>query len=373
MGSYSPNADWAAHHPEVPALSLIVAVDTVDEGTRRSVDDMLEVIGESSCEVIVASREIWPDARPEVTVVACTSDSPGVRFDRAASRAHGRILAFLDDHVRLPDGWPQRVIEFFDDPAVAMAGGPVLPRTWSRAERVSALILNGHLGTTPSRSVSPSDRPRFVAELTEPNLLIRNDVFRGVGGFRTPRAGGETMWLCYRVRSLLGCKIHYQPDLAVVATARRFPGPFLADTAANGRARGDMARGFVVARARRFAGTRLLAHAVTSGGARGNTAGRLGEEVAPPFFPYALPALVTLVVILELGLLIPFPHHPFKAAVIGGLLLFVLYLMQAGRVAFARGPARFADRALAALGVPLVSVTYGFAFVRGFFDTRWRL
>jgi hypothetical protein len=41
-------------------------------------------------------------------------------------------------------------------------------------------------------------------------------------------------------------------------------------------------------------------------------------------------------VILELGLLIPFPHHPFKAAVIGGLLLFLLYLIQAGRVAFAR-------------------------------------
>jgi hypothetical protein len=372
MGSYSPNADWAAHHPEGPALSLIVAVDTVDEGTRRSLDDMLKVIDASSCELIVASREIWLDAPTEFTVVSSPFASRGVRFDRAASRATGRILAFVDDHVHLPDGWPQRVIEFFDDPAVSMAGGPVFQRTWSRAERVSALI-SGHLATTPAVSVSPSDRPRIVAELTEPHLLIRNDVFRRVGGFRTPRGGGETMWLCYRVRSLLGCKIHYQPDLAVVATARRFPGPFLADTAANGRARGDMARGFVVARARRFAGTRLAAHAVTSGGARGNTAGRLGEEGAPPFFPYALLALVTLVVILELGLLIPFPHHPFKVAMIDGLLLFLLYLMQAGRVAFARGPARIGDRALAALGVPLVSATYGFAFVRGFFDTRWRL
>ena len=339
MGRYSPNADWAAHHPEAPALSLIVAVDNMDEGTRRSVDHMLKVVGESSCEVIVAAREIWPDAPPELTVVSCRSESRGVRFDRAASRAKGRVLAFLDDRVYLPDGWPQRVIEFFDDPAVAIAGGPVLPRSWSRAERVSALLLKGHLGMTHTASISRSDQPRMVAELTDANVLIRNDVFRRVGGFRTPHAGGETLRLCHNVRMLLGCTINYEPGLAVVARTRPFPGPFLAETAASGRARGDIAR--------------------------------RSPEVA--LRRYALPTLVTLVVLLEIALLIPFPHHPYKAALVGGALLFVLYLTQAGRVAFGKGPARIGDQVLAALGVPLVTVTYGVAFVRGFFDTRWRL
>lgn len=341
MGRYSPNADWATHHPEAPALSLIVAADTVDEGTRRSIDHMLTVVSDSSCEVIVAAREIWPDAPPELTVVSCTSDSRGVRFDQAASRAKGRILAFLDDRVRLPDGWPQRVIEFFDDPAIAIAGGPVLPRSWSRAERVSALLLKGHLGMAPTASISPTDQPRIVAELTESNVLIRNDVFRRVGGFRTPHAGGgETLRLCHNVRLLLGCTINFEPDLAVVARTRPFPGPFLAETAATGRARGDIAR-------------------------------RSPEVV--PFRRYAFPALVTLVLLVEIALLIPFPHHPFKAALVGGALLFVLYLTQAGRVALGKGPARISDRVLAALGVPLVTVTYGVAFVRGFFDTGWRL
>jgi hypothetical protein len=340
MGRYSPNADWATHHPEAPALSLIVAADTVDEGTRRSIDHMLTVVGDFSCEVIVAAREIWPDAPPELTVVSCTSDSRGVRFDQAASRAKGRILAFLDDRVRLPDGWPQRVIDFFDDPAVAIAGGPVLPRSWSRAERVSALLLKGRLGMGPAASSSPSDQSRIVAELTESNVLIRNDVFRRVGGFRTPHAGGETLRLCHNVRVLLGCTINYEPDLAVVARTRPFPGPFLAETAATGRARGDIAR---------------RSHEVT------------------PFHRYALPSLVTLVALLEIALLlIPVPHHPWKATLVGGALLLVLYLTQAGRVALAKGPARLGDRVLAALGVPLVSITYGVAFVRGFFDTAWR-
>lgn len=209
MGRYSPNADWVAHHPEAPALSLIVAVDKVDEATRRSLDDMLTVIGDSPCEVIVASLEMWPDARPDVTVVSWISASRGLRFDRAASRARGRILAFLDTHMCLPAGWPERVIKFFDHPDVAMAEVPVLLRARSRGERVSALLLNGHLGTTPSRSLSPSDQSGIVSQGINSNVLIRSDVFRRAGGFRTRQVGGETMWLCNRVRDVVGCTIHY--------------------------------------------------------------------------------------------------------------------------------------------------------------------
>ena len=317
-----------------PVLSLIVAVDEVHEGTARSLRDMLRIVGDAPCELIVASREAWPHAPDGVTVAAYNAASRGDRFDHAATQASGRILAFLDDRVRLSEGWAERVIDYFEDPGVSIAGGPVLPRSRWRPERISALILNSHLGTTPSGHVSRAERPRTVSELTGSNLLIRDDVFRDVGGFQSPSVGGEAVRLCYKVRSILGCDINYEPDLAVVATTRRFPGPFLADTAAYGRARGDMSRRF--------------------------------REVAP-FFPYALPTLVTIVVILELALLIPFPHHPFKAALVGGALLFILWLVPALGVLFAKGPSGPVDRLLAILGLPLVSLTYGVAFVRGFF------
>jgi glycosyltransferase involved in cell wall biosynthesis len=320
---------------EAPALSLIVAVDAVHEGTIRSLRDMLRVVGHAPCELIVASREAWPDAPNGVTVVSYNSASRGDRFDRAAAQARGRVLAFLDDRVRLPEGWAERVIAYFEDLAVSVAGGPVLPRSRWRAERVSALILNSHLGTTPSGHVSRAERPRKVSELTGSNLLIRDDVFRDVGGFQSPSIGGEAVRLCYKVRSILGCDINYEPKLAVVATTRRFPGPFLADTAAYGRARGDMARRF--------------------------------REVAP-FYPYALPTLVALFVLVEAALVLLTPiRHLRLAEFIGASLLLVLYAVQAVGVLFARGPARFGDRLLATLGLPLVSLTYGIAFVRGFF------
>lgn len=371
MGRYSPNADWVAHHPEAPALSLIVAVDKVDEATRRSLDDMLKVIGDSPCEVIVALQEMWPDARPEVTVVSWISASRGVRFDGAASRARGRILAFLDTDICLPGGWPERVIKFFDDPDVAMAEVPVLLRARSRGERVSALILNGHLGTTPSRSLSPSDQSGIVSQRVDSNVLIRSDVFRRVGGFRTRQVGGETIWLCHRVRELVGCTFHYQPDLAVIATARPFPGPFLTDIASYGNARGNTARGFVMATVRRFRGSRLVAHGATHDRAGGDMPGGFRQDVAASFFPYSLPALMTLLVILEAILVLLSPiRHLRLAEFVGGTVLLAIVMIQVGRVAFARGPARISDRALAALGSPLVSVTFGLAFVRGFFDTR---
>lgn len=320
---------------DVPALSLIVAVDAVHDGTTRSLRDMLAVIADASCEIIVASREAWPDAPDGVTVVAYNAASRGDRFDRAAAEAHGGILAFVDDRIRLPNGWAERVIDYFDNPSVSVAGGPVLPRSRWRPERISALILNSHLGTTPSGHVSRAEKPRTVSELAGSNLLIREDVFRDVGGFQSPSVGGEAVRLCYKVRSILGCDINYEPNLAVAATTRRFPGPFLADTAAYGRARGDMARRF--------------------------------REVAP-FYPYALPTLVTLFVLLELAL-IGFPplRHLRLAGYIGASLLFVLYVVQAVGVLFAKGHARFGDRLLATLGLPLVSLTYGVAFVRGFF------
>jgi glycosyltransferase involved in cell wall biosynthesis len=330
MGSTSLNDD--ARPPDgAPALSLIVAVDAIHDGTVRSLADILKAVRNAPCEVIVASREAWPEAPEGVKVVAFNALSRGDRFDRAAATARGRILAFLDDRVRLSDHWARRVIRFFDDPAVSVAGGPVLPRSRWRAERVSALILNSHLGSSPSGHVSRRERPRVVKELTGANLLIRDDVFRDVGGFQSPSIGGEAVRLCYKVRSLLGCDIFYEPALAVVATARRFPGPFLADTAAYGRARGDMARRF--------------------------------REVAP-FFPYALPALVTLFVILEL---LALPLHRSKVELSVGALLLALYLLQAVGVIFARGPVRVGDRILAALGIPLVSLTYGVFYVLGFF------
>jgi len=62
MGGTANADDDTRAFAEAPALSLIVAVDVIHAGVARSLKDMLRVVGDTPCELIVASREAWPDA-----------------------------------------------------------------------------------------------------------------------------------------------------------------------------------------------------------------------------------------------------------------------------------------------------------------------
>lgn len=336
-------ADWRGTNPPVfnvrrpgvsvasdepPTLSLIVAVDEFDGGVERSLEAVHKAVAGASVEIIVASREAWPGAPQWARVVAYNAASRGDRLDRAAEQARGAILAFTDDRVRLTATWADRLIEIFAQPSVGVVGGPVVPRVWRRGERVAALITSRFLGGTPAGQAPRRQRVRAVRELAGANIAIRRELFWSVGGFQSPSTGGEAVRLCYKVRSLLNGKILFDPTLAVQRTPRRFPGPFLREIFSYGRARGDLAR-------------------------------RCPD--VSPLLPHAVPALLTLTVALELLLV---AGRMWAAALIGGLLLGSAYLLAASRVMVGSG--RAGDRVLAAIGLPLVPLTNGFAFARGY-------
>ncbi len=311
-----------------PTISLIVAVDHVGPGVLRSLAAMRAVVADHHVELIAATSELWPGAPSWLNVVAFNGASRGDRLDRAAEHATGQLLAFTDDRARIPDGWVREVLAVFSDPTIGVAGGPVLPRARWRRERTAALITERFLGGTPSGHTSRVDRPRPVRELAGSNLVIRRDWFWAVGGFQSPSAGGEALRLCYKVRSLLERDVEYRPSLALMRTARPFPGPYLKETAIYGRARGDLAR-------------------------------RCPD--VSPMLPHGVLALVPSLLGVELVLM---ALHQWRPALLGGTLLVTAYLLASCRVLF--GPGRLGDRFLAILGLPLVPLTYGVAFVGGY-------
>ena len=314
--------------PSEPALSLIVAVESETAGIRRTIEEMLGTLDGAAVEVILASREDWINPPVGVRVVVYDSAPRGERFDRAAEAARGELLAFTDDHVLIPRGWANRVVEVFEDPSVVIAGGPILPRTRSRGERVSAIILDRQIGLTPGGHISRIRQPQPVAELAGSNLVVRRKAFWDVGGFQSPTVGGESVRLCYKVRTLLGCEAMCHPELAVSANMRSFPKAFLAEMVAFGRARGDLAR-------------------------------RLPDVVR--LLPYALPVLLWMLLIVEAAAL---GTHHFRVAVAGAAILAVAFLVQAVSVILGEG--RFTDRLLAIAGLPLVPLAYGLGFLRGY-------
>jgi glycosyltransferase involved in cell wall biosynthesis len=289
---------------------------------------MLDAFEGTDVEVILASRTPWVHPPEAVTVVAYDSAPRGDRYDRAAEAARGELLAFTDDHVRIPRGWIHRVVEVFADPSIVVAGGPILPRTRSRGQRVGALISDRHIGLTPGGHVSRLQRPHAVTELAGSNLIVRRETFWAVGGFQSPSVGGESVRLCYKVRKLLGSEVLFHPGLAVTATARSFPNQFLGEITSFGRARGDLAR-------------------------------RLPPVARP--VPYALPTLLWLVLAGEASLLIA---RQFAIALAVGLVLLIVFFFEAVSVLSAKG--RLTDRLLATAGLPLVPLAYGLGFARGY-------
>ena len=313
-----------------PAISLIVAIDSADAGAASSLRDVLKAVAGYPVEVLAATSEPWRDAPEGVTVVHYNAASRGDRFDRAADVARGSLLAFIDQRVRLPADWPQLVRQVFDDPAVQIAGGPVIARTHWLAERVSACIQSSRFGGTRSGGPSRLGPPRQVAELVGSNLVIRAELFHAVGGYQSPTVGGEAVRLCYKVRTLMGHAILSTPLLAVTQTPQLFPAAFLRETAGYGRARGDLARRF---------------------------------REASPFFPFGLPTLVALAVAIEIALL---PFHRTKATLAGIAALALLYMLMATGILFARNRARLGDRLIAVAGLPFVALVFGVSFAAGF-------
>lgn len=326
-GSLS-GASIAPHTITRSGISLIIAVDSIHAGLSRSIRAIQAAVSDEGFEVIVASPEAWSAAPERVQVVVFDSASRGDRLDRASEQASGEILAFVDDRVRIGPGWAAAVRRVFEDPEVVVAGGPILPRSHNRGERISAAIVGRRLGPSPGAHLTHSKKPRTVRELAGSNLIVRASAWRSIGGFQSPSPGGEAVRLCHKLRVLRGEKIHYRPELAVQATVRSFPGPFLREVASYGRARGDLAR-------------------------------RLPE--AAPMVPYALPTVVILILLAHLALI---PLHLFALAKIGLLVLAAAFLAAAARVMFGRG--RPSDRFAASFALPLVTMAYGAGFLRGF-------
>jgi GT2 family glycosyltransferase len=143
---------------------------------------------------------------------------------KALAVASGDVLAFTDDDVNVEDSWLDAIRTAMRDPAVALVGGPVVPR-WERPlPRWLVLDRNGY--GRLSAPLAIVDYGRTAAELGDrtflgANMAARREVFERVGGF-APHLGkrrgtllsGEDHEFCRRVQAA-GFRAQYCPDARV--------------------------------------------------------------------------------------------------------------------------------------------------------------
>ncbi len=143
----------------------------------------LLVVDSASTEAaaIDAARRLASD--PRVRLVELEVAGLSAARNAGAAAASGALLVYLDDDAVPSPGWLEALVAAFDDPAVAIAGGPILPAWEGPApdeERLPS-AYRGYLGILDrggdDHDLAPDDGPWGG------NYAIRATVLTAVGGF----------------------------------------------------------------------------------------------------------------------------------------------------------------------------------------------
>lgn len=187
---------------------------------------------------------------PQVAVVPNTRGrgASGAR-NTGAEHADTPFIAFIDDDIRLSDGWLSRLLEPLVDPTVVGTGGGVVP-AWESGrpswfpEEFDWVVGASYRGMPTARST--------VRNVWSENMAVRTKIFRAVGGFRSEfgkvggRSSPEDTDLCIRMAANApGSRWIYVPDAVVehhVPAGRASFSYFISRSYLEGRGKLEMAR-----------------------------------------------------------------------------------------------------------------------------------
>ena len=134
-------------------------------------------------------------------------------------RSKGRIVAFVDDDVLLPQQWSRNLVASLSDPDVGAVTGGATPLPVDTDVNWLPSSFHWLIGSTAwygNRSVSET---RAVWGM---NMAFQRSVFErgiefpeGVGGIQGKRIHGEEQIVCYRIKKELGLKVIFDPGLVV--------------------------------------------------------------------------------------------------------------------------------------------------------------
>ena len=213
----------------LPAISIIIPVYNRPQDIKACLDSLLHLdYPTDKLEIIVvddASTDETPNVVSRYPVVMIRNkenhQAPYCR-NRAAARAGGDILAFIDSDCLADSTWLRELVPAFKDLKIAAVGGLVESYYHTRAlDRYEQVRSSLKMGLWPKRSAG--NNPFFYVPSC--NLLVRKEVFMQTGGFDESLVVGEDVDLCWRIRNH-GYHIEYQPAGRVFHKHRNQVGAF---------------------------------------------------------------------------------------------------------------------------------------------------
>jgi len=148
--------------------------------------------------------------------------TPSYKRNYGVSKAKGVIIAFIDSDCIAPSQWISKAVKHFEDPSVAVVGGPNLtPPNNNWRQKSSGNILASKLGTGPMRArYTPIGETRTTKglEIILCNMCVRKSTFENLQGFNEQLFPNEENEFLHRIRTYKETntqEILYDPKLYV--------------------------------------------------------------------------------------------------------------------------------------------------------------
>lgn len=200
--------------------------------------------GQPEVKSATAARHLEYPAQ-KIEIIIARGRQPSIQRNAALKVASGDLIYFLDDDV-IPDAANlRRMAEAFQDPKVAMIGGPSLcPSDSPALEKTFALVLSAGLAFGPSRARYAKVGQRRASsekELILCNLAARREAVMDLGGFDETLYPNEENALMDGLQKH-GLTLLYDPEFAGVRRPRRTLGAFARMLITYGRGRAEQFR-----------------------------------------------------------------------------------------------------------------------------------
>ena len=171
---------------------------------------------------------------------------PAEKRNIGIAAAKGEVVAFIDDDAYPEPHWLENAVKYFSEPSIGGVGGPgVTPPGDGFLAQAGGRVYANIFVSGNYRYRYVGGRVRLdVDDYPSCNLLVRTDLLRKIGGYRTDFWPGEDTLLCDAIVLGEHKRIVYDPWAIVNHHRRRLFGPHLRQLGRYGFHRGYFVKRF---------------------------------------------------------------------------------------------------------------------------------